>query len=157
MVCSPLALRVPQAWHPQQPFCRALPKSSHHLRSNVTSAPAAGTFPSEVLSRFFPSRAIPSLPLPADGITRALYPPEPRCNWIGAPALPARSLPSFSQTPPVERSCLWSTALPRMELTPCSQKGFSNQGVICAHNKMNKTPNPSWFFGGEWLVQRLSS
>lgn len=118
---------VPQAWH--------LLSAGHHPRSNVsTSAPAAGTFPSELLSCFFPSRAIPSLPLPADGITRVLYPPEPRCNWIRAPALPRQSLSSFSQTPPVERSCFWSTALPWMELTPSpallTKRLFSNRGVI---------------------------
>lgn len=56
--------------------------------------------------------------LQEDGITRALHPPQPRCNWRAAPALPARILSSFSQTPPVERSRFWGTALPGTELTP---------------------------------------
>lgn len=145
---------VPQAWH--------LLSAGHHPRSNVsTSAPAAGTFPSELLSCFFPSRAIPSLPLPADGITRPLYPPEPRCNWIRAPAFPGRACPAspklllwkgaaFGAQP-----CLGWSSHPAQ---PCSLKGFFLIEVsFCAHNKMNKTPNSSWIFGGEWLVHRLSS
>lgn len=94
-------------------------KSSHHPRSNFSTHCRDTSLRTSELVHFQESYSQPPA-LEADGITRALYPPQPPCNWIRAPAqlLPN---PSWGKELLLEHSPAWDWA--HTQPRPCSLPG----------------------------------